>query len=481
MIRRILDYINKYSMLDDCDGIVAGLSGGADSVCLVSALTELMRGTASGTANGVEDIPIIAVHVNHGIRGEEADRDEQYAKSLADSLGIRFVSFTLDIPARARQEGISEETAGRIARYECFRKVIKDEGFKNGRIAVAHHMNDQAETVLMHLIRGSSLDGLAGMQPVAGDVIRPLLCVSKEEILDYLKDRQLTYMTDSTNEDNSYTRNMVRNCIIPEIERINPRFVQSVSNTAADISKYVEYTDRMADNLKDVMSVRADGSVHISILAADDEPLLMRKNIKRAYSEVHGDIVNLYRSHIDAVYELKDRECGKCVNLPGAVMAVRDYDGIVLKNVTAGDGLPDRETGYLEIDISADGQAQLPWDTGNGISKVVWNIRPVTDINDKELINISDNDYTMYFDYDKMGVNPIFRFRRTGDSCTIDSDGHRKRLKQEFIDRKVPSEQRDRVLLMTIDSDVLWAVGVRRYRQMMVTGDTKRVLVVSLI
>ena len=452
MVKKIYKYISEYKMLDDIHNLVVGLSGGADSVCLISVLSVIARDYIEEIGH---EIHITAVHVNHGIRGEEAQRDEAFAKRIAESMGIELVCFNLEIPKMAKQEGISQESAGRIARYRCFRQVAADRGMTDYRIAVAHHMDDQAETVLMHIIRGSGMAGLNGMRAVSGDIIRPLLCVTREEILSYLKDNGLSYVTDSTNLDNEYTRNMVRNCLIPSMEKLNPQLKTALNNLAKDSSECWDYVQRQVDEAAMGYLVKGDGIARIRFdipecYETGCEPVILRELIKRAYCHVHGDIVNLYRCHIDAVCGLKDCNTGKRVNLPGQSVEIP---------------LKDSNHGCVE----------LPEGVYGGFATVKWRV-----LDKKEFGNFENNDYTKYFDYDIIKNNPVFRFRKTGDRCRIDKYGHEKRLKQELIDRKIPVSMRDTVLLLASDQKVYWAVGVRRFEEFYVTDKTDRILEISV-
>lgn len=494
MVKKIYKYISEYKMLDDCHNLVVGLSGGADSVCLLSVLSMIVHDYIEEIGH---EIRITAVHVNHGIRGEEAQRDETFAKRTADSMGIELVCFNLEIPKMAKQEGISQESAGRIARYRCFRQVAADRGMTDYRIAVAHHMDDQAETVLMHIIRGSGMAGLNGMRAVSGDIIRPLLCVTREEILSYLKDNGLSYVTDSTNLDNEYRRNMVRNCLIPSMEKLNPQLKTALNNLAKDSSECWDYVQRQVDEAARRYLVKGDGIARICFdipgcyetgcepvcepeCELDCEPVILRELIKKAYCHVHGDIVNLYRYHIDAVCGLKDCNTGKRVNLPGQITAVRNHEGILI----CSDGyLADmarkqaaREQ-YVEIPLvdSNQGCVELPEGVYGGFTTVKWRV-----LDKKEFGNFENNDYTKYFDYDIIKNNLVFRFRKTGDRCRIDKYGHEKRLKQELIDRKIPVSMRDTVLLLASDQKVYWAVGVRRFEEFYVTDKTDRILEISV-
>lgn len=474
MVKKIIDYINEYNMLDGCDNIIVGLSGGADSVCLIYVLSEVVSGYEKKAGR---DISIKAVHINHGIRGDEAERDEMFARELAGKLGIEFAAYHYDIPDMAEKMGISEESAGRMARYECFDKEACRLGKERTKIAVAHHMDDQTETVLMHMIRGSSIEGLAGMRAVYGNVIRPLLCVSRAQIEEYLADNGILYVTDSTNSNNEYTRNMVRNCLIPDIEKINPQFKQIINNMAGDMAEYSDYLERTAADAESEYCFYRDGRAYIGSGVTSDgvDDIIIKCLIKKAYEYVHGDVVNLYRTHIEDVLRLLKKQNGKSINLPGKITAVRCQEGLVFESANSDEPLQEMSMDEIVPDIfSGDGKMELPCMVYGGVTCVEWKIR-----DNKDLINLQQNDYTKYFDYDKINTKPVLRFRRKGDTCVIDNAGHTKKLKQELIDRKVPAKQRDTVLLMAVRDNVLWAVGVRRYQDFLVTDNTKKILQIT--
>ena len=194
-------------------GVLVGFSGGADSVFLACFLTEYRRRRGGS-------FKILALHVNHGIRGDEADRDEQFSKSFARELDIEFESRSVDVPSIAKEHGIGIEEAARNARYSIFNEIISS---RNDifTIAVAHNATDNTETVLMNILRGSGLSGVSGIKPVRDNIVRPVIAVSKEEITDILSEYGISYVTDSTNLSTDYSRNYVRNEILPLFKRLS--------------------------------------------------------------------------------------------------------------------------------------------------------------------------------------------------------------------------------------------------------------------
>ena len=191
-IEKVKKYIHLNNMVGDTDCIIAGVSGGADSICLLCMLLDIYRD---------HDVTIVAVHIHHGIRGAEADRDQAFVENICNQEKIQLYKYKYNIPEYAKSLGLSEEEAGRIKRYETFR-MVKNElesGGKKCVIAVAHNQNDNVETFIHNLCRGSSINGLSGIKPVSGDIIRPVLCLSRNEIETYLRENKREYIIDSTN------------------------------------------------------------------------------------------------------------------------------------------------------------------------------------------------------------------------------------------------------------------------------------------
>ncbi|MBQ6530500.1 MAG: tRNA lysidine(34) synthetase TilS, partial [Clostridia bacterium] len=238
ILNRIKKYIETNELLQRGDKVLVGLSGGADSVCLTHALQSLSEQL------GIE---VYTAHVNHGIRGEEAVRDEEFAKSFSEKLGISCFTARLNIPEDARQKSISEETAGRIARYDFFNRIAAENRLT--KIATAHNRNDNAETLLMNFMRGSTVKGLGGIPVRRGNIVRPILCLTRAEIEEYCRENSLEYVTDSTNNETIYTRNKIRRELIPLIERTyNPNFVTTATENAVLTAEDNAYIAKQAEN-----------------------------------------------------------------------------------------------------------------------------------------------------------------------------------------------------------------------------------------
>ena len=216
--QKVLAFMRKNHMTDRGDGVLAAVSGGADSVCLLLLLCELAAELG---------IHVSAFHMNHGIRGAEADRDERFVEKLCGRMGVPLTVVHEKVGSYAADHGLSTEEAGRILRYRHLKETAEKYGC--AKIAVAHHEDDDAETVLLNLFRGSGLPGLSGIRPVREEIIRPLLCVSRKEIEEYLTSREHSWCEDSTNKENDYTRNKIRHKILPLMVEINEQAAKMIA------------------------------------------------------------------------------------------------------------------------------------------------------------------------------------------------------------------------------------------------------------
>jgi len=233
MLSKVKKTIEENSMLCSSDNVLVALSGGCDSVCLCLVLKQL-------------GVKFSVAHVNHMIR-TEADSDEEFCKNLADSLAVDFYSEKVNIPKISEESGISEEVAGRNARYSFFERLCKEKDFT--KIAVAHNLNDNAETVLLNLIRGSGLKGLCGIPKTRGKIIRPLIEISRAEIEVFVENCGQKYVTDKTNFSDDYTRNKIRNNVIGKLLEINPSALNNISKTSDILTSDEEYFEKQAVEL----------------------------------------------------------------------------------------------------------------------------------------------------------------------------------------------------------------------------------------
>ena len=271
----VISTLKRYEMLPANTAVLVGFSGGADSVTLLSVLQEL-----SGGFGDVPAFPLYACHVHHGIRGAEADRDEQFCRTFCEERGIPFTALHADVPKLAAESGESLETCGRKVRYGFFEEVsdriLRQHPDLSGvRVATAHTASDNAETVLFHLARGTGLAGLAGIPPVRDSVIRPLIELGREDIEAYCEDRGLPYMIDSTNDDVSYTRNRIRHEVLPALEEVCHGATGHIAKTAAKLQRDAECFDELAERLLE-RSRTGEDTLDVSVLREAPDAVLIR-------------------------------------------------------------------------------------------------------------------------------------------------------------------------------------------------------------
>lgn len=232
----VLDTIKEYNMIKNGDRVIVALSGGADSVCLLHILNSLKRESLNFTLE--------AVHINHCIRGKESDGDESFCEKLCQSINIPLKIFRVDIPKLTKLSGKSTEETARDVRYEKFAEVAGE----SGKIATAHTLSDNAETVIFNMIRGTGLKGLCGIPPVRGNIIRPLINITRQQVEDYLASISQSFKTDSTNLSDDYSRNKIRHKIIPVMEQINSGFFKSFSNCQKALKEENSFLQQLAEN-----------------------------------------------------------------------------------------------------------------------------------------------------------------------------------------------------------------------------------------
>lgn len=439
---RVFSYIEKYNMIEAGSQVIVGISGGGDSVCLLFLLSRYQKR---------RPFHLLGVHVNHGIRGQEALRDQEYAKKLCERLGVPFTVYTYSVPAIAQQEKRSLEETGRMVRRRAFEEKAASLG-KKAVIALAHHENDNAETVLHNLIRGTKAAGMGGIRPIQeiGEgvtYIRPLLKVTREEIEKYLRQQQIPWMTDSTNQELEYTRNRIRHKILPEMEKINPKAVSHIAQAADTFQAIEEYLTGQADMLyREYVEQRENGYWIRKELFLEKE--LMQSYVIRMVLEQAADKKqDLTAFHVESILSLGKGRTGASVSLPGGVLASQVYGDLYVRLPDSGEA-PLKE---LELEI-------FPWENQQ----------------------IPEKTYTKWFDYDKIKSSLEIRHRKPGDFLTITDTGGRKKIKDYFIDCKIPREEREKLTLLAEGSHILWVVGYRISQYYKVTSQTKTVLKVHV-
>ena len=463
---KVEEFIRKYHMIEEGDRVIAGVSGGADSVCLLfmlCALRERMK------------FQILVCHVNHGLRGAEADSDEKYVEELCGKLGVPCRIFRENVELTARKRKQSLEEAGRMVRREAFETMCREDG--GTKIATAHHQDDNAETMLLNLARGTGLNGLCGIRPVRERWIRPLLCLGRKEIEEWLESREIRFCRDATNEEDEYTRNRIRHHIIPALEQqVNAGAVRHLNELSYQLQEVWEFVRQQTLGARDAcMSVRTEASGR-RVVQIDGErfldtaPALQKFLAAECIREAAGAGKDIESVHIDALTALFEKQTGKSLNLPYRVRAVKTYAGVELtKGEKAG-----KDAGKEEVELRIPGEVLFPG-TNKKITCTVFEAQG--DFSAKE---IPQKSYTKCFDYDIIKYSLFARFRRPGDYFTVDRKGSRQKLKSYFINEKVSREERDRTLLIADGGHIVWIPGMRMSSAYQIGSKTKRILKIKI-
>lgn len=427
LLERVRQTILQYDMFSAHTNIVIGLSGGADSVALVHILWRLQK---------QYHWQLQTVHIHHGLRGQEADADAAFAKAYSESLDIACDVVYFDAAKAAKEQKCTVEEAGRNFRYHIFAEYAG----KTGRIAVAHHADDQAETVLMRLCRGTGLDGLKGMLPVRNQIIRPLLFCSRKEIEQYCQQHGLSYQQDSTNFETAYTRNKIRLQVIPLLEQVHAGSAAHLAKTASLLAEENDFMTQTATQMY------AQIRMPEKQVCLQKEPLqhmhraLRRRILRLAVEEATGTTKNLTQAHLEAMEHLVMQNKNGFVQIVGGWQFCLEYHRLIFCKEQIS------KTEYLY---------DLQLDTPIYIEEM--NVFVECGLITEKNREFCDNDCTKLFDYDKIKKSLCVRNRRTGDRIRL--RGGTKKLKSLFIDEKIPKAKRDTIPLLACGEEILWIYG----------------------
>jgi tRNA(Ile)-lysidine synthase len=441
--RRVLRAIREHALLASGDAVAVALSGGADSVALLWLLHEI-------DAAGDWDARLAGViHVNHGLRGEESDRDEAFCRALAGRLSLPIEVVRLDVADEARRRKLSIETAARTARYHFFAEAAARLGA--GAVATAHTLEDQAETVLLRLLRGAGGRGVSGIRRRRGQIIRPLLDCGHADLRAYLSERGERFCHDSSNDDPAFARNRVRQRLLPVIEEMWPSGVSAVARFAALAADDEAYLERVAaEAARSIVLFNSDG-VQLDAASLSTAPPALGRRIVRLAAEQLAPGEAFGARHIDAVLELAaaDRSRGH-LDLP-ALKVVRRGPTLYLR---AAARETDEDTDTIEPfarALTIPGLVEVP----EAALTVVSELTTMAE----ELHGHTVGDVAV-LQATSLVAPLTVRNRRPGDRFRpLGAPGHRK-VQDLFVDRKVPRERRDRVpIVVDAAGQIVWVVG----------------------
>lgn len=456
---KVLKYNKRNQLFGRGDRIVIGVSGGKDSVCLLDVLDRCKEEF---------ELTLLVLHVNHCLRGEESDRDEAFVRELAERRGLSFYSERADVRALAAERKMTEEEAGRYVRYRIMEHVCMEKGYN--KIAVAHHQEDVAETVLFQLFRGSGPRGLSGIRPRQQYIIRPILFAEGREIEQYIRQNDLSFCEDSTNFAEDYSRNKIRLRVFPYVEKeINNKAKIHVAKAAQKIALQNTYIEKQAKR-EYMQLVHADrGKYYYDCEEFARLDLVIQVEILRLILKNFRDSVkDVTETHYKMLVSLTGKEAGKRIVLPGYICAERRYDGVWFQTYS------DREEKKFrtECEVPFEGLVEVRQER----MQIYMDVVP----REKLPEEIPRKDYTKWIDYDKIRSGMCLRNPMDGDYFIMDASGKRKRLSRYFIDQKIPAGDRQKEIVLAEGNHVIWAVPGRISNAYKVTEKTKRVLVVML-
>lgn len=434
MLERIFQTIKDNNMISRGDRVTAALSGGADSVCLLLALYELRERL---------DIQLSAIHVNHCLRGAESDRDEQFCADLCSKLDISLIHRKFDVSGYAEEHHMSTELAARNIRYDFFREQTK-----GGKIATAHNANDNAETVIFNLARGTGIKGIAGIPPVRDNIIRPLLRVSRDEIEEFLRERNQKYVTDSTNLTDEYTRNRIRHNVIPVLKNINPSLFATISSDSENFRLDSSYLEEQANDayqkcLNESGALEGLSEYHKSIRHRCITTYLKNNNIEVNHKRI---------SEIDDIVL-----CGGKINLKGNIYIVSSENTLMIRTI-------------VPEESSTEYSAELKEGRNMFMNRII-------EISFSDTVSETAD---AVLDADSVTGTLTARNRRPGDRIRISGKGFSSSVKKLF-NRNIPPEERNSICFICDQTGPLFIERTGISEKAAVSEKTKRYICITFI
>lgn len=456
IFEKVLSTINKYKLIENGDKIVLGLSGGPDSVCLLHILYRLKEKL---------DIEVYAAHLNHQIRGIEAQKDALYITQLCENLGVTSFVKSIDVPKYCKENGLSVEEGARKLRYEMFEEIKQKT--KSNKIAIGHNLNDQAETILMRIMRGTGLQGLRGIEYIRdNNIIRPILDIDRKDIEAYCEEYELNPRIDHTNLETIYTRNKIRLELIPYMkDNFNPNVIESIvrmSNSLKTDSDYIQEESEI--KFKEVSNLQEDAcEIDIQKYSKLHNAIKVRV-LRKGIKHILGDTNFVDQKHIEDIMQLEDnKKVDKVITLPRGIFAYRRKNTILLTN---------KEIVNETIEFCYN----LP---SNGFIKV----KELNLVLETQTMNIDRyksmklDKKSKGFDFDKVKGGIVVRSRKEGDKIKLSAGS--KKIKDLFIDLKIPREERCNVPIIVDEQGILCVGDYRNSENYKIDNSTKEVLKIT--
>jgi tRNA(Ile)-lysidine synthase len=450
--KRVLSTILGYRMIDRGDSIIVAVSGGADSVCLLKILYALRKHL---------NINLTVAHFNHGLRPREDEKETEFVAKLAKKLNLALIN---DISKNiTKVHGSSIEEKAREMRYQFFQKAINENHAQ--RLALGHTLNDQAETVLMHFLRGTGITGLSGIPPIRQNCfIRPLIDITRDEIHSYLKENDESFIMDSSNLETRYLRNKIRLELLPLLLDYQPKLVEHLGELAFLCRQETRFLDGEATKLLDMITVDSSKN-SLELLLTNFTTLsssLQYRIIRQAIKKIKGNLRKIERGHIKTIIDCADKDKPQIkVNLPENIIVKKIYDRL---RFSLGDTIKTQNFSYS---ISNMGMLTI-----KEINKAI----SLTEISKDDFMLSTDSSQAAYLDLDKLKWPLRIRNFRPGDKFMPYGMNGFKKVKDIFIDNKIPSEERKKIPILISHHDIVWVYGIRIDERYKIKQKTKRIL-----
>jgi tRNA(Ile)-lysidine synthase len=440
-------------MLNGGETVLVGLSGGADSVCLLHLLDDLKENLS---------LTIHAVYVDHNLRPDETPGEIEFCRNLCKKMGVNFIQKSVDIESRVKERGINKQEAARELRYKIFSETALE--VRADKIALAHNADDQAETLFMRLVRGTGPAGLTGIPVKRDNVIRPLIEIERREIETFLSERKIEFIIDSSNLRKNYFRNMLRLSFLPELKKINPNLINSVTRTVSILQEEERYFDIIiAKSLMKLISRKTDKRIELFLSPLEGmNTVLLRRILRRAIDETENLRGVSFINIEDIIALIKNGKSGDRIYLPRGLRIIKEYSLLVMTSEE-----PQKLSAH---ELQPPGELVI---RGSGIVlKAEF---------EKDASDLGDGKKTVLLDADSMNFPLTVRPRSPGDYFFPLGFGKKKKLQDFFVDEKVPRDERDSIPLVVSGTDIVWIAGFRADHRFRVTEDTKNFLRLGIL
>jgi tRNA(Ile)-lysidine synthase len=475
IFRSVEEAITEFDMLRAKDSVLVGVSGGPDSVALVHILRELAPAVS---------LRLGIAHLNHGLRGQDADNDADFVSSLADKLDLPFHIKKEDIRSFADKEKLSIEEAARHVRYAFFDEIARKQGYN--KIALGHHADDNAESILMFIIKGTGPAGMAGIAPVREErIIRPLIRLTRRQIMSYLEAKGLSHVTDSSNLDPDFMRNRIRHHLIPVLQSAyNPGIIQTLNRFGEIFRSEEEWLRDVLDPVfESVVTHTEKNSVRLSLKGLRGlHEAVRRRVIRKAIAAVKGDLRRISFAHVAAATRLLRADCeGRSLDFPDRIRIQKIGDALVitqekrdLRKISTKAFRTQPEACRYHIEEPGDAPETLH------IEKAGLWLR-LTSISVENLPELhKTGQQVAFFDMSKLQFPLLLRDFQPGDRFTPLGIKGSQKVKKFFIDHKIPRDQRQRCLILLSGNRIAWVVGYRIGEQFRIEPETRRILKIEL-